>query len=206
VNYVWNLPLGHQEGLLGKLTEGWSLSGVTVIQNGQPIDIVDSGDGGIFGISGGVAGTIGRAQLCPGFTRSQILTSGSTTQRVKNGLNGLDGWINSEAFTSCGDAVPTNIGAINGVGGGVGFGNLPFGNVLGPGQNNWDMSLAKMTTVGGIRENATLQFRAEFYNTFNHPQFSNLVGSDVQNGVGMGAIDTSSVNPRVIQFGLKYSF
>ena len=63
-----------------------------------------------------------------------------------------------------------------------------------------------MTTVGGIRENATLQFRAEFYNTFNHPQFSNLVGSDVQNGVGMGAIATSSVNPRVIQFGLKYTF
>jgi len=206
VNYVWDLPLGHHDGLLGKATEGWSLSGVTVIQNGQPIDIVDSGDGGIFGISGGVAGTIGEPQLCPGFSRSQILTSGSASQRVKNGLNGLDGWINSAAFISCGDAVPSNVGASNGVGGGVGFGNMPFGNVLGPGQSNWDMSLAKMTTVGGIRENATLQFRAEFYNTFNHPQFSNLVGSDVQNGVGMGAITTSSVSPRVIQFGLKYQF
>jgi hypothetical protein len=177
-----------------------------VIQNGEPIDIIDSGDGGIFGISGGVATNIGRAQLCPGFTKSNIATSGSASQRVLNGLNEKDGWINSEAFTSCGDAVPANIGAIGGVGGGVGFGNNPFGNILGPGQSNWDMSLAKLTTVGGIRENATLTFRAEFYNTFNHPQFSNLVGSDVQNGVGMGAITTSSVNPRVIQFALKYSF
>ena len=206
VNYVWNIPLGHQEGMLGKLTDGWSLSGVTVIQNGQPIDIVDSGDGGVFGITGGVPATIGRAQLCPGFTKANILTSGSASQRVLNGLNGKDGWINSAAFISCGDAVPTNIGAIGGVGGGVGFGNMPFGNVLGPGQSNWDMSLAKLTTVGGIRENATLTFRAEFYNTFNHPQFSNLVGSDVQNAVGMGAITTSSVNPRVMQFALKYSF
>lgn len=203
VSYVWNLPLGHQQGFLGRVTEGWALSGVTVIQNGQPIDIVDSGDGGIFGISGGVAGVIGKAQLCPGFTKSQILTSGSATQRVSNGLNGGDGWINSAAFTSCGDAVPTNVGAVNGVGGGTGFGNMQFGNVLGPGQSNWDMSLSKTTK---IRESQTLQFRAEFYNAFNHPQFSNLVGSDVQNGKGMGLIQTSSVNPRVIQFGLKYLF
>ena len=35
------------------------------------------------------------------------------------------------------------------------------------------MSLAKMTKVGGVREGATLEFRAEFFNAFNHPQFSN---------------------------------
>jgi hypothetical protein len=129
---------------------------------------------------------------------------------VANGLtinpatgNVNDGWINSAAFTSCGNAVPTNIGAINGVGGGTGFGNLGFGNVLGPGQSNWDMALSKMFK---IHEAQSLQFRTEFYNTFNHPQFSNLPGSDVQNGTSMGQITTTSVSPRVIQFALKFLF
>jgi len=94
-------------------------------------------------------------------------------------------------------------GALTGAGGGTGFGSMGFGNVLGPGQSNWDMSLGKLIK---IRETQNLQFRAEFYNTFNHPQFANLDGSDVQNGVGMGSITRTSVNPRVIQFALKYLF
>jgi hypothetical protein len=57
-----------------------------------------------------------------------------------------------------------------------------------------------------IHEAQSLQFRTEFYNTFNHPQFSNLPGSDVQNGTSMGQITTTSVSPRVIQFALKFLF
>ena len=219
LNYVWNLPAPRMNGIVGKVVDDWSWSGVVTIQNGQPIDIVDSGDGRIFGLSGGFVGNngIGKPQLCPGFTSSQILTTGSTTQRVANGLtvnssgNFNDGWINSAAFTSCGtiptggttDAVSTNIGAINGVGGGRGFGNLGFGSVLGPGQANWDMSLSKMFK---IHEAQSLQFRTEIYNTFNHPQFSNAPATDVQNGTTMGQINTTSVNPRVIQFALKFLF
>jgi carboxypeptidase family protein len=202
LNYVWNLPAPRMNGIFGKVVDDWSWSGVVTIQNGQPIDIVDSSDGTIFGLKSQAA-NIGQPQLCPGFTGSQILTSGSATQRVASGLNGGDGWINSAAFLSCGDAVPTNIGAINGVGGGTGFGNLGFGNVLGPGQANWDTAVAKMFK---IHEAQSLQFRAEFYNTLNHPQFSNLPGSDVAASTSMGQIKTTSVSPRVIQFALKFLF
>jgi hypothetical protein len=199
-NYVWNLPLGHQQGFLGKVTDGWSFSGVTTIQGGQPIDIHDSSGGRIFGVSAGPGGIIGPAQLCPGMTASNILTSGSASQRVGRGLSGADGWLNSAAFCP----VPS-VGAIGGVGGGAGFGNMSFGNVLGPRQSNWDMSLAKLIK---IRESQSLQFRAEFFNTFNHPQFNMLNDSDAndRNGGGFGTIITSSVNPRVIQFALKYLF
>jgi hypothetical protein len=70
------------------------------------------------------------------------------------------------------------------------------------------MALAKTFK---IHEAQSLQFRAEFYNTLNHPQFANLPGSDVQNSQpgsqsNMGQITTTSVSPRVIQFALKFLF
>jgi hypothetical protein len=34
VNYVWQLPLGHEKGFLGKVTEGWDWSGVVILQDG----------------------------------------------------------------------------------------------------------------------------------------------------------------------------
>jgi len=58
--------------------------------------------------------------------------------------------------------------------------------------------------VGGLSENAALQFRVEFFNLFNHPQFSNP-DTNLEDG-GFGQITTSAVNPRVLQLALKYIF
>jgi hypothetical protein len=43
---------------------GWSLSGVTTIQDGQPITFVDSNAGTAYGTQGNGNGNNGRAQLC----------------------------------------------------------------------------------------------------------------------------------------------
>jgi hypothetical protein len=91
------------------------------------------------------------------------------------------------------------------VGNSTGYGNAGVGVITGPGQFNWDMSLGKMTKVGGIREDARLQFRAEFYNAFNHAQFANP-GTAVSTSSTFGKITGTSVAPRLIQFGLKYIF
>ncbi len=48
VNYTWELPLGHPAGWLGRLAEGWSVSGVTTIQDGTPMTIYDSSSGSVF--------------------------------------------------------------------------------------------------------------------------------------------------------------
>jgi len=120
---------------------------------------------------------------------------------VLNGLAGGNGYLNGVAqgvFTT------TPTGGI--FGNGTGFGNSGLDTVLGPGQSNWDMSLAKLIK---IRETQTLQFRVEFFNTFNHPQFLPfLQDSNVndRNGGGLGAINGTSVSPRVIQLALKYLF
>lgn len=189
LNYVWNLPLGRHDGLLGKATDGWALSGVTTIQDGSPMTILDNGGSIFFGGSGAIS----TAQLCPGMTNGNLLTSGSIQQRVVSGLTGGAGYLNGKT-----QGVLCNTPTISN---GTGFGNLGGGVVLGPGQSNWDMSLAKTTS---IHESQSVQFRAEFFNTFNHPQFANP-GTNVA-VAGYGQITGTSVSPRIIQLALKYSF
>jgi hypothetical protein len=54
------------------------------------------------------------------------------------------------------------------------------------------------------RENHSLQFRAEFFNAFNTPQFAN---PDRFLGDGdFGKITSTNVPNRELQFGLKYRF
>jgi hypothetical protein len=51
------------------------------------------------------------------------------------------------------------------------FGNAGVGMMTGPSIDNWDISLSKGVPLG-LGEGRTLQFRAEFYNAFNHTQFT----------------------------------
>ena len=58
--------------------------------------------------------------------------------------------------------------------------------------------------MGGIREDANLEFRTELFNAFNHAQFSNP--NTVVNSSSFGTIGTTSTGPRIMQFALKYLF
>jgi hypothetical protein len=134
-----------------------------------------------------------RAQLCPGSTYGNIVTPGSVTSKLTD-------YFNASAFC----AIPI-IGQVNGVGGATGYGDSGRNIVLGPGQLNFDASIVKKTTVGGLSEQAYLEFRTDFFNLANHPQFANpslLVSSPST----FGTISATNVGPRVIQFALRYNF
>jgi hypothetical protein len=76
-------------------------------------------------------------------------------------------------------------------------------NILrGPGQRNFDIALIKDTKLG---EKANLVFRWEIFNAFNWSNFANPA-SDVSSPSTFGKISAMSVNPRVMQFGLKVEF
>lgn len=81
------------------------------------------------------------------------------------------------------------------------FGNAGRNVLVGPGINNWDISLFKAIP---IRDRFNLQFRAEFFNTFNHTQFDNPDTWTV--GTPSYGVLLSAVPAREIQFGLKLVF
>ncbi len=199
VNYSWDLPFT-SSGAIGKLTGGWTLSGLVILQDGTPLTITDTRAGSIYGVGGGSptnpgipgSNVTGRAQLCPGVTYSAASSSGGVESRL-GGASGGTGYFTPGSFC----APPT-------IGNGFDWGNTGVGILLGPGQFNWDFSINKLTRVGGLNENATLQFRTEFFNAFNHPQFNNPMVS-VTNAI-FGQITSTVVNPRLIQFALKYVF
>src|SRR5262249_54774654 len=87
---------------------------------------------------------------------------------------------------------------------GTKFGNSGVGIVFGPGQNNFDIAVLKRTPVKWIGESGNIEFRSEFFNAFNHTQFSNPNTSVTS--PTFGVISNTSVNPRIIQFALKVNF
>jgi hypothetical protein len=80
------------------------------------------------------------------------------------------------------------------------FGNSGRNILTGPGIQQWDVSLIKRSAIA---ENWNLEFRAEFFNIFNHPNFG-LPGATIDTQ-GAGVI-TSAGSPRDIQLGLKLKF
>jgi hypothetical protein len=223
IAYSYDLPYHNTQGLSGKLLGGWSLSGVTTIQDGEPLTVIDSNAGVIYYGKGGTpfGGGGVRAELADpvgcnhfGVCQSGVstATAGGDESRL-GGAFGGHGWINPLAFGTLtgpgGSFVATGAPCIGGTvpgacaasGGATGFGNSAIGSVMGPGQNNWDFSLMKTTK---ITEGLSFQFRAEFYNIWNHAQFNPPINNLAD--PTFGQIQSSSVPPRIMQFAVKFLF
>lgn len=88
------------------------------------------------------------------------------------------------------------------------FGNTRRDSVRGPGRDNWNLSLFKNFLLSESR-GSSLQFRAEFFNVWNHTQFigdtSNGGISTNFNSGNFGQV-TSAYDPRTIQLALKLYF
>ncbi|MCC7499190.1 MAG: TonB-dependent receptor [Bryobacterales bacterium] len=181
-NYQLPLPAG-TSAWQRTLTQGWSLTGIVLVQSGLPMTLTDPNGGTVFGRA--ATSTI---TMCPGATYDSLATSGNVSSRINR-------WVNSSAVCA-----PATIGAD----GSAGYGTAGQSILDGPGQVNSDFSLGKRTRVGGLREDAELAFRVEFYNAMNHSQFSNP-GTTFRTA-GFGVITETAVAPRLIQFGVKYLF
>jgi hypothetical protein len=79
------------------------------------------------------------------------------------------------------------------------WGTAGRNTVIGPGINNWDFSIFKNFAFDEQRK---LQFRSEFFNLFNHPEFG-LPGASI-NTAQFGRISGTTRDPRDIQLSLKF--
>jgi hypothetical protein len=211
VNYSYDLPFGKEAtGIEGKLISGWNVSGVSIFQSGDPIQIIDERLGAAYGSASSSSTGVGwsRPELCPGMKVADVVAKGSVRSK-------LNSYFNKNAFLqydksnilTCPLPVVSNSGGDSTA---TDFGNLPPMAVTGPGENNWDIALMKATK---LREGLTMQFRTEFYNAFNHAQFSDPVTGNGSSGffanvdtATFGQITTSAVNPRLIQFAMRFVF
>jgi hypothetical protein len=89
------------------------------------------------------------------------------------------------------------------------YGNAPVYPIYGPGQNNFDITLAKKFPLWS--EKRSLSFRSEFYNAFNHTQYDAVDNNAVFDPSGaqingeFGQV-VATRPPRVIQFSLRLDF
>jgi len=89
-------------------------------------------------------------------------------------------------------------------------GNLGRNTLIGPGLMKFDFSIIKNNYIKRISDRFNMQFRAEFFNVLNHPNFSpplnnrNLFDSKGQSVANAGLITSTQTPSRQIQFAVKF--
>jgi hypothetical protein len=207
----YELPFGKgkpylaQPGVSNVLLGNWTIVWSATVQGGQPMQLACP--------TSTTSGTNCRAILVPG--------QNPTGWRGNDPGTGNPIWLNPAAFTQ-----PCVLGASGPIAGSppgcvplTGFdvlgGPRPL-TVSGPGYRRLDLSLFKDFLLS---ERFRLQFRSEFFNIFNHPNFNqpNFGGNGVVAISGSGNFTSSAFgqvgstrsapyDPRQIQFALKLYF
>jgi hypothetical protein len=180
---LWELPFkGNQ------LKEGWQISVITQGQSGNPVNVVTN-----LGFTG-VINTV-RPDLI-----GNLGGAGTPSQWFNNTV--CDPRIVGSCTSDSVFALPVSAGGV------FHFGNLPRNSVIGPSFFNTDLSLIKRTKLGG----ATLEFRAEGFNIFNHPNLGQPGRVATVGSTSLGVITATrfatgdSGSARQIQFAMKVLF
>ncbi len=207
LSYLWDLPqpaFAARSTAGGLLLSNWQVAGIVTATSGEPIDIVDSAAGSFyFGANSGLS----RPNWAAGATRD------TATSNVPPGYS-----FNPFAFVrpsvQNGQPIPSSNGTAVAGAQGTDIGNVGRNALRGPRQTNVDFSIIKRFPLG---EAKSVEFRAEFFNLFNHVNFnnpiSNLNAANIDANTGQiinpsdfGRITSTSNNPRLIQIALKISF
>jgi hypothetical protein len=204
LNYVWQPPAPKFGGSAAQhILGGWEFSGIISANTGTPITLVMGGD------------PLGQNSSDPWPYPSRVAGPGCDNPVNPGNINN---YIKLECFSP--PVAPASLAAVcqlalDGNGKQIPgtcmnlFGNNGRTSVIGPGLFNVDFSAFKNNRVRRISETFNIQFRAEFFNILNHPNFQPPLGNKVlfnENGSpapGAGAIDTTSTTSRQIQLGLK---
>ena len=201
MNYVYELPFLKKasNSFVRYAFSGWQVSGISSFMTGTPLAVTC----GINGLSTGIGGPTGCNALGPLGVSKSVVTDPQ--------FGPTPTWFNPALL---GQVTVSQLAANNQPGM---FGYMGKYALTGPGRNDWDIAIFRNIDVPWFKgERSSLQFRAESYNTFNHPQWSgiNLSCSSTTtpggpcNGdqnIGNGEV-ASAAPPRILQLGLKFIF
>jgi hypothetical protein len=179
VNAVWDLPFGPGRRFLG----GVSGAAAKVLGGWQLAGLLHAQSGQPFTVTAPAADTGTGSST----NRADRIADGRLpTDRSRN--DELNRWFDTSAFRRSGRGL-------------IGTGSV--GELIGPGMFNADATLMKNTV---IHERLNVQFRAEFFNVFNHPNFDLPVADVTSTAFGRIANTNPYLFPRQIQFGLRLGF
>ncbi|MGD0128728.1 MAG: carboxypeptidase regulatory-like domain-containing protein [Terriglobia bacterium] len=181
VSYSYRVPFDKLPGPK-RLTNDWLLNGITRFATGFPVYILETDDRSMLGTSGtGQGNDIDEPNRALGSLDFQNPRSGQP-------------YFNTALFTPepKPQIVPTVVEPQ--------LGNSSRRFFGGPGWNNFDLSLTKDVK---LTEAKSLQFRAEFFNAWNHAQFGSPTGNI--NNSTFGYV-TNANPPRIGQVSMKFFF
>lgn len=188
--YILDLPFGtgkkffaNASTVVNELVGGWGLDGITTVETGEPIGLqTNSGNTLENDFVGGAL----RPNVVPGVNKK------STESRYDRTLPGHT-WFNTAAFAMPGDFQFGNESRLDSV--------LRRDSI-----DNWDMTVSKSFP---IHEGVNLQFKAEYFNLFNRPQFdlTKILNSDTALGsTSFGQVTWQVNQPREGQFSLRLNY
>jgi hypothetical protein len=184
-NYVWDIPTSKSFGALPRAILGnWEAGGILTIQSGTPFTVLVAGD------------PLGENNTDPFQYPDRV--NGPGCNNPVNPQN-ADRYVKLECFAA---PTPTNR-----------LGTSGRNALIGPGLIEMDFSLFKNIPLPKISEAFKAQFRAEFFNVFNRPNFTSpndnrviLNPDGTQAASNAGAITLTNTTSRQIQFALKLTW
>jgi hypothetical protein len=178
VSYDYQLPVDRfLRG--GRLTSGWSLSGITRVASGFPVTMINNGDNSLIGTNPN------------GVNNSSIDEpnySGGTLKLNRNPRSNGNNYFDTTDFSVNAPGTP---------------GNAKRRFFYGPGADNDDIGLGKSLSLSDAR---SLLFRVEGFNVFNHAQFYGPTAVDGDVGSATFGNAISAAPPRILQGAVKFAF
>ena len=199
---IYNLPFGKGKrfgndwsGATNVVLGGWEVDLIQRVNSGFPVFVLDSfNHSGVAFNNGGNA--FNRPDQLADPTKAGNV-SGNSNCSAPSSVGTLKSWFNPCAFKVAPSPQddPTVLGGQ--------LGNANRAPLYGPRFVNTDFSAIKHFALP-FREGMGLDFRAEFFNIFNHAQFGQP-DPDVRSG-NFGRITSTVNDARLIQFALKLNF
>jgi hypothetical protein len=224
MSLLYHFPNLKRNGVISKFVDGWWMGNIVSLQTGLPFTPILANN---RSNSGNLSTGADRVDI-----NTQSVAQGTALTNAEGGTytaatnfipynphtvitGNPNQWFNPDMFdlqpmVPCPNNVVLTCGTL---------GDAARGILRGPSLGDWDFSLVKDTAVSLSGREASVEFRAEFFNILNHTNFGMPASATVFNGAtsvlgayqqapltGVGQITTTVTTSRQIQFALKLIF